>query len=302
MGTAPPSTTTLTIGLPNFGGWAKGDWRAFIDVARVCDDAGVDRIVVNDHVIMGDRTDRYIWGRFPTKPDGPWLEPLTVLSAMAMVTDRVRLATGVLIAPLRPAPLLAKTIGTLDTISGGRVDLGVGTGWQPEEYDAMGLSFDDRAQRLDDTVAACRALWSSMPASYASTNATFTETYCAPQPVQSRLPIWFAGALTKRNLARIVDHGDGWIPIMGASIEDISDGARRIRESTDRPVTVQAPLPMVKDADGNRDPVASMTHAPTLLAAGVTDIYVNIAAFAASPADATDAVEAVVTAFREVSR
>lgn len=293
---------TLTIGLPNFGGWARGDWKQLIDVARICDVAGVDRVVVNDHVVMGDRTDRYIWGRFPTTPDAPWLEPLTVLSAIAMVTTRVRLATGVLIAPLRPAPLLAKTIGTLDTISGGRIDLGVGTGWQPEEYDALGLSFDDRAQRLDDTIAACRELWSSMPASYTSSNVTFTNTYCAPQPAQARLPIWFAGALTKRNLARIVDHGDGWIPIMGASIDDISEGARRIRESTDRPVTVQAPLPMVKDADGNRDPVASMAHAPTLLAAGVTDIYVNIAAFAASPADATGAVEAVVTAFREVSR
>jgi probable F420-dependent oxidoreductase len=298
MGTSPVATT-LTVGLPNFGGWAGGDWRQLIDVAKVCDEAGVDRVVVNDHVVMGDRTDRYIWGRFPTKPDAPWLEPLTVLSAIAMVTNRVRLATGVLIAPLRPAPLLAKTLGTLDTISGGRVDLGVGTGWQPEEYDAMGLSFDDRAQRLDDTIAACRALWSSLPASYASANATFTDTYCAPQPAQARLPIWFAGALTKRNLTRIVEHGDGWIPIMGASLEDIRDGAARIREATDRAIVVQAPLPMVVAEDGSRDPVASMAAAPSLIDAGANDIYLNIAAFAGSPADAPAAIDTIVTAFRE---
>jgi probable F420-dependent oxidoreductase len=217
-----------------------------------------------------------------------------------MVTSRVRLATGVLIAPLRPAALLAKTIGTLDTVSGGRVDLGVGTGWQPEEYDAMGLSFDERAQRLDDTIGACRELWSSLPASYSSANATFSDTYCAPQPVQERLPIWFAGALTKRNLTRIVELGDGWIPIMGASLNDIRDGAARIVEATDRQIVVQAPLPMVVAADGSRDPVASMAHAPSLVEAGVTDIYLNIAAFAGSPAEAPAAIDTIVTAFREV--
>jgi probable F420-dependent oxidoreductase len=216
-----------------------------------------------------------------------------------MKTSRVRLATGVLIAPLRPAPLLAKTIATLDTISSGRIDLGVGTGWQPEEYDAMGLSFDERAQRLDDTIAACRVLWSNMPASYTSTHTTFTDTYCAPQPVQERLPIWFAGALTKRNLARIVDLGDGWIPIMGATLDDIRAGATLINETAKRPIVVQAPLPMVVSDDGSRDPIASMTHAPSLVEAGVTDIYLNIAAFAASPADAPAAVETIVSSFRE---
>lgn len=292
--------TTLTVGLPNFGGWANGDWKEFVNVAKVCDEAGVDRVVVNDHVVMGDRTDRYIWGRFPTKPDAPWLEPLTVLSAMAMVTSRVRLSTGILIAPLRPAPLLAKTLGTLDTLSSGRLDIGVGTGWQPEEYDAMGLSFDDRAQRLDDTIAACRELWSSMPASYASAHATFSSTYCAPQPVQERLPIWFAGALTRRNLTRVVELGDGWIPIMGASLEDIRAGADAIRAATSRSITVQAPLPMVTAADGSRDPVASMAGAPTLIEAGATDIYLNIAAFASSPAEAPPMIETVVSAFSEV--
>jgi probable F420-dependent oxidoreductase len=295
------ATTTLTVGIPNFGGWAGGDWQALLDVARACDDTGVDRLVVNDHVVMGRRTDAYVWGRFPTAPDGPWLEPLTVLAAMASVTERVRLATGILIAPLRPAAVLAKTVATLDVLSGGRLDLGVGTGWQSEEYDAVGLDFDARAQRLDDTIGACRVLWSSMPASFTSETTSFDDTFCAPQPAQQRLPVWFAGALTARNLRRIVELGDGWIPIMGASLDDIRAGAERLRAATERPLVVQAPAPVEKAADGSRDPAATMAGVPSLLAAGANDIYVNVASFASSPAEAPDALRRLITAFRTVT-
>jgi alkanesulfonate monooxygenase SsuD/methylene tetrahydromethanopterin reductase-like flavin-dependent oxidoreductase (luciferase family) len=140
----------LSVGVPNFGPWCAGDWGALLDVARAAEAAGVDRLVVTDHVVLGPHLDAYAWGRFPTAPDGPWLEPLTVLTAMAGVTRAVRLSTGILIAPLRPAAVLAKTVATLDVLSGGRVDLGVGVGWQREEYDALGLDFDDRGRLLDD--------------------------------------------------------------------------------------------------------------------------------------------------------
>jgi probable F420-dependent oxidoreductase len=294
--------TTLSVGIPNFGGWAGGDWQALLDVARACDDAGVHRLIVNDHVVMGRHTDAYIWGRFPTAPDGPWLEPLSVLSAMAAVTSRVRLATGVVVAPLRPAAVLAKTVATLDVLSGGRVDLGVGTGWQAEEYDALGLDFAERGQRLDDTIGACRALWSDLPASFRSETVSFDDTFCSPQPVQDRLPVWFAGALTARNLRRIVELGDGWIPIMGASIDDIRAGAEQLQSAAPRPIRVQAPAAPVKAADGSRDPAATMAGIPDLMAAGAADIYVNIASFASSPAEAPAALHDLVTAFSEVTR
>src|SRR4051794_32088687 len=85
---------TLTIGVPNFGAWIGDDWCRLLDVARACEDAGADRLTVTDHVVMGRNTDAYVWGRFPTAPDGPWLEPLTVLAAMSGVTRQLRLATG----------------------------------------------------------------------------------------------------------------------------------------------------------------------------------------------------------------
>src|SRR5512143_374692 len=136
--------TTLSLGLPAFAKPPAGGWRSILELAQAAEAAGVDRIVVPDHVAMGTHTEEYSWGRFPVPPEAPWVEPLTVLSAIAAVTDRLRLATGILIAPLRPAALLAKTVATLDVLSNGRVDLGVGTGWQREEFDAVGRRFEDR--------------------------------------------------------------------------------------------------------------------------------------------------------------
>lgn len=287
---------TLTVGLANFGAtYPPGDWHRLVDLGRAADDAGIDRIVVVDHVVMGPHTENYVWGKFPVPPDAPWLEPLTVLAAIAAVTTRVRLATGILIAPLRPAAFLAKQVATLDQMSGGRVDLGVGTGWQREEYDAQGLAFENRGQLLDDTIAACRVLWRDTPAAFESPTLSFRDIYCVPKPVQAGgVPIWVAGTLHPRNLARIVDHGAGWIPIMGETVERIAAGARQIRDAFTAagrdPATlqVQAPLRIGTGADGRPDLAASMESVPDLVAAGATDVIATLRAFArdadASPA------------------
>ena len=103
--------------------------RGLLETARLADDAGIDQLVMTDHLAIGTQVEKYPYGRFPFPAEEPWPEPLTTLAAMAGATKRVRLGTGVLIAPLRPALLLAKTLATLDVLSEGRLDLGVGTGW-----------------------------------------------------------------------------------------------------------------------------------------------------------------------------
>ena len=290
----------LSLGLPNFGGWFGDDWRGLLDLARAADDAGVDRLVVTDHVLMGHNTDAYVWGRFPTAPDAPWLEPLACLSAIAGVTSRVRLATGIIIAPLRPAPVLAKTVATLDVLSGGRVDLGVGVGWQREEYDASGLDFAARGQLIDDTIGACRALWSQSPAAYTSGSISFADVFCFPQPTQERLPVWFSGTFTARTRRRVLELGDGWIPIMGASLDDIRSGAKELRAATDRPISVQAPLPPVRGGDG-LDVAATMDGVPELVDAGVSNVYLNAMSVAASPAAVIDRLPDLVRSFQAVT-
>ena len=290
----------LGLGLLNFGSWFA-DWQQLIDVARAADGAGVDRIVVSDHVLLGERLDAYAWGRFPTGPDAPWLEPLAVLTAVAAATSRIRLATGILIAPLRSAGVLAKTVATLDVLSGGRVDLGVGVGWQREEYDAIGLDFERRGALLDETIAACRELWEQMPASYDGDLVSFADIYCSPQPMQQPLPVWFSGTLNARNVRRVVELGNGWIPIMGATLDDIRAGGALVREKAARPIDVQAPLPPVKAADGRLDLSATMAQLPDLADAGVTNVYLNIASVASDANFAMAMLPELVDAFRSAT-
>ncbi|MDQ1521544.1 MAG: hypothetical protein QOI55_2617 [Actinomycetota bacterium] len=285
---------TLTVGLPNFGTlYPPGEWHRFVDLARAADDAGVDRIVVVDHVVMGRNTDAYQWGRFPVGPEAPWFEPLTMLAAIASATQNVRLATGILIVPLRPAVLLAKTVATLDVLSRGRIDLGVGTGWQKEEYEAEGLDFTRRADLLDDTLGALRALWRDSPAAFESSTTRFEEIWCEPKPVRpGGVPLWVAGTLHRRNVERIVRYADGWIPIMGETIEGIEAGTTTLHDAlkvagrdTDD-FEVQAPLRIARDDDNKPDLARSIESVPGLVAAGGTNIQVPLQAFCRDPAGA----------------
>jgi probable F420-dependent oxidoreductase len=300
-------TPQLSVGLPNFGAALAGDgWGALLDVARIADRTGIDRIVVVDHVVMGPHTDAYAWGRFPTPPDAPWLEPLTVLATLAAVTTRVRLATGILIAPVRGAAVLAKTAATLDVLSGGRLDLGVGTGWQKEEYDAVGLDFARRGQLLSDTLAACTALWRDTPAAVDLPTVSFTETYCVPKPLQpGGVPLWVSGTLIPAVAERVVRWGSGWIPIMTATLDDVREGANRLRKAfadagrDPAGLQVRGALPVVRGDDKRPDVAASLAGVPALIDAGATDVHVPYQAICRDPEEAQAVFTDLVAGFKE---
>jgi len=276
-----PRAPALSLGIATFGTPATGGWRHLLDLARAAEDAGVDRLVMSDHVVLGPHTDRYPWGTFPTAPTADWLEPLTVMAALAAVTERIRFLTGILVAPLRPAALLAKTVATIDVLSEGRVDLGVGVGWQPEEFGALGVSFADRGALLDRTIADCRTLWSGEPLDVDDGSGTGerTEVWCAPVPSQPRLPVWFSGTPGRRNLQRIVELGDGWIPIMGATVDDLVAGTSALRSALSLAgrdpdaLEVRASPTLVRNGAGSVDLEATFAQVPELIAAGATDIH-----------------------------
>ncbi len=284
----------LSLGLSNFGSFLPPDqWHRFPDLGRMAEDAGIGRLVVVDHVVMGANTDAYRWGRFPTTPDAPWLEPLTMLTGLAAVTSTVRLATGVIIPALRGAPLLAKTAATLDVMSQGRLELGVGLGWQREEYEASGLDWSRRGALLTDTLGACRSLWTDWPAAYDSETVQFNDVWCSPRPVQAGgVPFWIAGSLSPANLDRLVRFGRGWIPIMGESVDGLAAGVTQLREALvaagrdPDDLGVQGALAVVRDDDKRPDPGATMAGVAALADAGATVAHVGLQAFCAGIDDA----------------
>ena len=203
----------LAVNMFGLAGLYGGDARGLVDAAQLAEQLGFHQVVFQDHVCMGEQLQHYPFGTFPLPPEAPWLEPLVLMSAVAAATRHIRLATAVIIAPLRPAVLLAKMAATLDQLSHGRLDLGVGVGWQREEYQAQGLDFDARWGLLDDGLRACRKLWTEFPVSFGSRSVNLRGIYSTPLPAQNPLPLWFGVAATPRQARRIAELGQGWLPI-----------------------------------------------------------------------------------------
>jgi probable F420-dependent oxidoreductase len=269
------------------------DLARVVDAARIADDAGVHQVVLPDHLAIGSRTDRYPFApTFPYPPEEPWLEPVATLAAIAAVTRRIRLGTGVLVGPLRGALLLAKQVATLDVLSHGRVDLGLGAGWQREEFTEPGAPFLGRTSRMDEQVRACRVLWEQdPPVSFASGTVAFTDLWCEPRPVQTRLPIWFGGDASLRTARRIVALGDGWLPVGVTPDAVLVEGIANLRTACDEVgrdpagIGVRAGLPVALDADGGVDLGATRARADALGALGVTTVSVALGRFLAGPDD-----------------
>src|SRR5205085_3616210 len=164
LGMTPPEVSAT---LRPFAPEDRGTWHPVLGHARADDAAGADRVLLSDHVVFGEDLEAYgrpetggvTGGKQPTGPDGHWLEPLTTLSVLCGMTSRIRLGTNILIAALRRPVVLAKVASTLDVLSGGRLDLGVGIGWQREEYEAAGLDFAARGRQLDRTLEVCQTFW-----------------------------------------------------------------------------------------------------------------------------------------------
>jgi len=302
----------LSIQLINFAAKdpGPGGWQPLLDQARAADAAGIDRLVVSDHVILGEHLEEYAkpevggteGGRQPTGPDGHWLEPMTLLSVLAGITSHSRLLTGILIAALRRPVVLAKSAATLDVLSQGRLDLGIGVGWQREEYEAAGMPFEGRGHLLDHTLDVCQTLWRNQSASYDSDVLRFEKIHCNPQPLQTGgVPVWISGRLNRNVLQRIARFGSGWIP-WGDDAIDPSAGMSRVREALDAAgrdasgFQVTAALRSVK-GDAGIDLARTMESVPPMVEAGITDFRAYLP-IPDDPNAAEDFLSEVVVAFR----
>jgi probable F420-dependent oxidoreductase len=161
----------------------------------------------------------------------PMPDPLEVLAHLAATTEHLRLGTCVVVAPLHSPAILAKRTATLDLLSGGRLLLGLGIGWQREEYAAVGVPFEGRGQRLEECVGAMRALWADHPATYEGKSVSFTNVHLTLSPTNGRVPIVLGGNSEPavRRAGRIAD---GWFPYV-ISPEDLARGAHALRDSAE---------------------------------------------------------------------
>lgn len=183
-------------------------------IAENADRAGFSTLWVGEHVALFDHLDsRYPYsadGGFPLEPDADWLDPFITLTYAAAVTRKIRLGTGICLLPEHNPIVLAKEIASLDRLSGGRFAFGVGIGWSAEEFAALGIPFERRANRTREYVAAMRRLWDKGAASFHGEFLSFNGAYSFPKPVRgANLPVIFGGE-SDPALRRVADLGDGW--------------------------------------------------------------------------------------------
>jgi probable F420-dependent oxidoreductase len=196
------------------------------------EELGFDSVWVSDHFYLS--LARYGGG------DGLWgsLEPLSTLAGLAMTTSRVRLGTLVLGAAFRHPAVLAKAATTIDVLSGGRLDLGIGAGWYRDEFEAFGFAFGDVGDRfstLEDCVEVLDALLPGGPVSLEAGRVRLVEAYNRPEPVQRpRPPIWIGAKGGDRALRLVAAHADGWNSVWRWTPEAFGERIARARELAER--------------------------------------------------------------------
>lgn len=190
-------------------GAGPDDIRAFAEGIRTI---GFQFVTLYDHVLGADRATYKDW-------DGPYNESslfhemFVTLGYLAAITD-LDLATGVLVLPQRQTPLVAKQAAEVDVLSGGRLRLGIGVGWNHVEYEGMGEAFANRGRRLDEQIVVLRKLWTEPVVDFTGRWHRIPAAGINPLPVQRPIPIWLAASANERSLQRVGRLGDGWLPMM----------------------------------------------------------------------------------------
>jgi probable F420-dependent oxidoreductase len=204
----------MELGLHALGIDSGAD-RAVIDaVASAADSCGFATLWSGEHVVMVDRSA----SRYPYSDDGviavpaqaDWLDPMIALSFAAAASSRIGLSTGVLLLPEHNPVVVAKQTASLDKLSRGRLTLGVGIGWSREEFDALGVPFEHRADRTAEYVAAMRTLWRDDVASFDGKFVSFDSIRVYPKPVRDRRIPVVLGGNSDAALRRVAAWGDGW--------------------------------------------------------------------------------------------
>lgn len=227
----------MKFGVPLFG----VSPRYYADVARVAEENGFESIWMPEHMVLPAKMPpTYLYsesGYPPIVPETPMYDPWVMLGGIATATRTLRLATNVYILPLRHPVTTARSVVSLDRLSGGRVTLGVGVGWLEEEFDVMGQSFHDRGRRADEIMGILRRLWTEDTIDHAGDHYRFGPVKFEPKPLQKPCIPIEVGGTTPAALRRAGRLGDGWIETGEPDVESLAaklDVIRRHRAEAGR--------------------------------------------------------------------
>ena len=200
------------------------DPAAVRDFAQAAESLGYEHLLVFDHVLGADASQRKEWDR-PYSHVDTFHEPFVLFGYLAGLTETIQMTTGILILPQRQTALVAKQAAAVDVLTGGRLRLGVGIGWNDVEFEALGENFRNRGRRCEEQVELMRALWTQEVVTFEGRYHRVTHAGINPLPVQRPIPIWFGGG-ADRVVERIGRMGDGWFP----QLQPDSAGQERIGE------------------------------------------------------------------------
>ena len=189
------------------------DPSAIRDFAQAAEELGYHHLLAYDHVVGANPASRPGW-RPPYTYKDTFHEPFVLFGYLAGLTKRIELVTGVIILPQRQTVLVAKQAAALDVLSGGRLRLGIGIGWNPVEYEALGENFKNRGRRSEEQVEVMRKLWTQELVTFEGEWHKITDAGLNPLPIQRPIPIWFGGG-HDQTLRRVARLGDGWFPLLG---------------------------------------------------------------------------------------
>ncbi|HEV2582344.1 MAG TPA: LLM class F420-dependent oxidoreductase, partial [Ktedonobacteraceae bacterium] len=184
------------------------DPAAIRDYAQAIEGLGYDHIVAFDHVLGVDATHRPGWRGYTSKD--MFHEPFVLFGYLAALT-RLELVPAVIILPQRQAVLVAKQAAEVDVLTGGKLRLGVGIGWNPAEYEALGMDFHTRGRTIEEQIEVMRLLWSREIVSFQGQSHTISEAGLNPLPARRSIPVWLGGS-AEALLRRVARIGDGWFP------------------------------------------------------------------------------------------
>ena len=229
------------------------------EYAQTVEGLGYKHLLVYDHVLGADPTNRPGWKGYTEKD--LFHEPFVLFGYFAALTQ-LELVTGVIILPQRQTALVAKQAAEVDVLTGGKLRLGIGVGWNPVEYEALGEDFHTRGRVIEEQIEVLRLLWSREVISYKGTYHTITEAGLNPLPTHRSIPIWTGGSadVLLRRTARLAD---GWFPL-GPPDDKMRETVERLRsyiKEAGRELSAVGIEARVNAADGDVDEWVRQTQA-----------------------------------------